>query len=266
MKDRILSRFRGNAAGDRSRRVPPGQRVYAIGDIHGCNRLLDSLLAQIELDVSGYGGTVTLVYLGDFIDRGLGTADVIECVRQPPKWAQRTVYLRGNHEEMILHFIDNPVEAASWCQYGGLETLASYGVNVAHKLQGSSLIYARDELAERMPPAHLAFLCDLELSKRIGDVFFCHAGIDPETPLSEQIADALLWIREPFLSSKQDFGAYVVHGHTPTEAPQVRANRLNIDTGAYLSGCLTCAVFEECEVRFLSTGRQFEAAEVGVAR
>ncbi len=266
MRDGILSRLRRGSAEVRQRGVPHGQRIYAIGDIHGYDQLLDALLEQIRQDVASYSGTVTLVYLGDYIDRGLGAARVLHRVRQKPDWASDVVPLRGNHEEMILQFIDDPVAAVSWCQYGGLETLASYDVPVGNIQLGRGVTEARDALVERMPAAHLDFLCNLTLSTQMGGVFFCHAGVRPRIELADQKASDLLWIREEFLNATDDFGAYVVHGHTPTEAPQVRANRLNIDTGAYLSGCLTCAVLEGRGVRFLSTGQQFVAAEVGIAR
>lgn len=266
MRDGILSRLRRGSAEVRQRGVPHGQRIYAIGDIHGCDQLLDTLLEQIRQDVAGYSGTVTLVYLGDYIDRGLGTARVLDRVCQKPDWAHDVVPLRGNHEEMILQFIDDPVAAGSWCQYGGLETLAAYDVALENVRRGRGVAEARDALVERMPAAHLDFLCSLKLSAHMGDVFFCHAGVRPRIDLAHQKAGDLLWIREEFLNATDDFGAYIVHGHTPTEVPQVRANRLNIDTGAYLSGCLTCAVLEGHGVRFLATGRQFVAADVGMAR
>jgi serine/threonine protein phosphatase 1 len=165
------------------------------------------------------------------------------------------VALRGNHEEMLLRFLDDPAVGEDWLQWGGLETLHSYGVDVERLQRTRDYAAAAAALGERLPDPHRALLGRLALQYRDGPYFFCHAGVRPGVPLDAQRADDLLWIREPFLSSGADLGAIVVHGHTPVMEPEIRANRINVDTGAYLTGRLTCVVIDDGEIRQLATGR-----------
>ncbi|MCB1547016.1 MAG: serine/threonine protein phosphatase [Hyphomicrobiaceae bacterium] len=235
--------------------VPAGQRIYAIGDIHGRDDLLRELLGRIEADIRAAPGlTNTLVLLGDYVDRGFGASRVIDMLLDPPAWASRFVPLKGNHEEMLLAFLAEPGFGADWRHFGGLETLASYGVGVRDVQLGRNYDKAAQDLAGSMPQAHIALLQSLKLSCVIGDFFFCHAGVRPGLALDEQSPTDLMWIRDEFLLSERDHGRYVVHGHTPVEEPDVRVNRMNIDTGAYATGRLTCAVLESHDVRFLITG------------
>jgi serine/threonine protein phosphatase 1 len=164
------------------------------------------------------------------------------------------IALKGNHEELLRAFLDDPSTAASWRRLGGLETLNSYGVDVLPLMRGKQYESAAAGLNAALPPEHVDFLASLSLSLTVGNYFLCHAGIAPAVPLAQQRAADLLWIREPFLGTRIRFDKIVVHGHTPVENPEVLPNRINVDTGAYMTGRLTCAVLEAGRVRFLATG------------
>jgi len=229
-------------------KLPPGERVYAIGDIHGC---LDRLVALHELiaeDITARPGErITLVHLGDYVDRGTDSAQVIEwLINQPPVPADAFVNLMGNHEHMMLSAVVGTDKDApsQWLMNGGADSLLSWGI-------------ARNvppvEWAAHIPLQHLVFLRDLTISRRIGPYLFVHAGVRPGVALDQQTRQDMLWIREPFLSSRLDHGAVVVHGHTPKHEPIVQPNRIAIDTGAVLGGALTCVVLEEDKLSFLQT-------------
>jgi len=164
-----------------------------------------------------------------------------------------TVALKGNHESLFEAFLHDPAVAGQWRRLGGLETLNSYRVSVASLMMGRNYEQAAEDLRAAVPAAHLEFLRSLSMSLTTGRYFMCHAGVRPGVPLNRQSEEDLLWIREEFLSSRADFGKIVVHGHTPTESPEVRPNRINIDTGAFMTGRLTCAVLDQGRPRFLST-------------
>jgi len=228
--------------------LPPGQRVYAVGDIHGCLDRLVSLHELIAEDIAERPADhVTLVHVGDYVDRGADSAQVIEwLINGPPVPADTIVNLMGNHEWMMLSAIaaSDPEAPMNWLANGGADSLLSWGIS-------RSLPPA--QWAERIPPAHLLFLRDLAISHRVGPYLFVHAGVQPNTPLNAQTRHDMLWIREPFLSSKADFGAVVVHGHTPKRAPEVMANRIAIDTGAILGGALTAVMLEGAQLAFLQS-------------
>ena len=160
------------------------------------------------------------------------------------------VALKGNHETLLEAFLADPATGPYWRQQGGLETLQSYGIHVGG-LMGASFATARDQLRAALPAAHLQFLSSLKSSVSRGKYFFCHAGVRPSVPLERQSDDDLLWIRDAFLSSGMDFGKIVVHGHTPVAAPEVLANRIGIDTGAFATGRLTCVALSGGAPRFL---------------
>jgi len=228
----------------------PG-RVYAIGDIHGRSDLLDRMIAEIEHDLSRHPIVDALtVTVGDYVDRGPDSRGVIDRLARNP-FATPFIALRGNHETLLEEFLRDPSIADYWRRLGGLETLHSYGVDVAPLMHGKGHEAAAEALRAALPQSHIAFLASLKLTLSIGRYFLCHAGVRPGVPLARQREEDLLWIREEFLDSKVDFGKVIVHGHTPTEEPELRSNRINIDTGAFMSGRLTCAALEESSVRIL---------------
>tara|TARA_R100000656_G_C3947787_1_gene127847 strand:+ start:345 stop:1112 length:768 start_codon:yes stop_codon:yes gene_type:complete len=236
--------------------LPAGMRIYAIGDIHGRADLLEDLLTQISRDAAN--GTVDdmrLIFLGDYVDRGWESRAVLERLTTLSLPPLKTVFLMGNHEEAFLNFLADPQFLDNWRQYGGLETLHSYGLkDLTFRAETSYLQQVHAEFQNALPAAHLTFLKALPLSYEAGDYFFAHAGVRPGIPLAEQSPRDLCWIREEFLTSKVDFGKRIVHGHCPEEEPQVRENRIGIDTGAYITGRLTAVVLEGTDVRFLQTG------------
>jgi serine/threonine protein phosphatase 1 len=226
--------------------LPPGRRVYAIGDIHGCLDRLVSLHEQIAEDIAERPAEhVTLVHLGDYVDRGTDSAQVVDwLINGPPVPADTVVNLMGNHEHMMLAAIALVDQAAPmhWLSNGGADSLLSWGISRAVPPQ---------EWVGRIPAAHLMFLRDLAISHRIGPYLFVHAGVKPGVPLEQQTRHDMMWIRDPFLTSKSDFGAVVVHGHTPKRAPIVMPNRIAIDTGAVLGGALTAVMLEDDRLAFL---------------
>ncbi|MBF0251057.1 MAG: serine/threonine protein phosphatase [Alphaproteobacteria bacterium] len=232
--------------------VPPGVRVYAIGDVHGRFDLLERLLDRVARDAEPFGGRRVLVVLGDMVDRGPASAQVLERLSRlgdDPDFARFERHmLMGNHEDMMLRFLAGEGQGFVWLLNGGKETVESYGVP-----GGLSPAGARAELLRRIPDAHRKFLDGLKTMHREGDYAFVHAGVRPHRPLDRQHADDLLWIRARFLDSAEDFGALVVHGHSPVERAEIHANRIAIDTRAWLSGTLTCLVLEGAGRRFLTT-------------
>lgn len=229
-------------------RTPDRRRTYAVGDIHGHAELLDRLLDLIIEDAApafAAGLAVDLVFLGDYIDRGPDSRGVVErlCRGAPAGFSCR--FLMGNHEAAMLDFLRDPAETAEWLDYGGVETLASYDVRTSIGIREAARCRAaRDRLAENLPNHHRRFLENLELMVEIGDYVFVHAGIKPGRRLDRQRPDDLLWIREPFLSDPRRHEKFVVHGHTMTEEPEIKTNRIGIDTGAYVTGVLTALVLE----------------------
>ncbi|MDB5580693.1 MAG: hypothetical protein JWR80_5869 [Bradyrhizobium sp.] len=224
-------------------------RIYAIGDIHGRLDLLDRAIAAIERDVEGHGGKALTVTLGDYVDRGPASRGVLDRLSVNP-FPTPYIALRGNHELMMEAFVADPKLGPQWRDFGGLETLHSYGLSAGRFLMGRNYAAAAKELGEALMP-HIGFLQSLKNSYSHGKYFLCHAGVKPGVPLDKQAHHDLLWIRSEFLESEINFGKIVVHGHTPVERPDVRANRINIDTGAYATGELTCVVLDEGGHRFL---------------
>lgn len=235
--------------------TPPNTRLYAIGDIHGCVELLKRLLAKIVEDAAAHPAAAKeLIFLGDYIDRGLGSREVIDCLMQDIPAGFTPVYLRGNHEDILLRIMDGDLGMMpGWLQYGGLATLASYGIGNARAKAESSPELIHAELQEKLPPAHLEFLQKTELFATRGDYYFVHAGVRPGLPLEQQTKQDLLWIRDAFLSSKNDFGKIVVHGHTISMEPEILSNRMGIDTGAYATGRLTCLILVGTERTLIET-------------
>lgn len=251
----LFSRFRAAVPERVLHSIPDGQRVYATGDIHGRRDLLDRLLETIGVDISASAVPAPeprLIFLGDYIDRGTESRQVIERLIEG-QTAHGWICLKGNHESLMLDALDGARDFDLWLANGGVETLFSYGIAARDFLPAGRFDALRMAMRESIPPAHLAFLRELPTSRRIGGYFFCHAGVRPGVPLERQSEDDLLWIRDVFIDSRDDHGARIVHGHTPAMEPEVRLNRINVDTGAYLTNRLSCAVLEGTDVRFLRT-------------
>jgi serine/threonine protein phosphatase 1 len=231
-----------------------GYRAYAIGDIHGRLDLLEQLLAMIHADLQHRPAAKTLViFVGDLIDRGPNSAQVIERLRTYRRKGVQPVFLLGNHEEVLLRILGgDPSPVSSWLQFGGLECLQSYGVDAA-RLRGRSAAELVAIAREAVPASHSDFLDGFVDSCRFGDYLFVHAGIRPGVPFDQQRQSDLRWIREPFLFDESDHGFVVVHGHTISDEVEERANRIGIDTGAYRSGVLTVLVIEGAERRLIDT-------------
>ncbi len=230
-------------------RSPTSERIYAIGDIHGRRDLLDRAIDAIARDVDAHGPAALTVTIGDYIDRGPDSCGVIDRLAANP-FPTPYVAIKGNHEDILETFLADPDAGPYWRGQGGHETLQSYGVRVGG-FTGPSYAKARDALRRAMPPAHIEFLRSLKMSHSRGKYFFCHAGVRPRVPLDRQSEQDLLWIRDDFLACTKDFGKVVVHGHTPVEEPEVLPNRIDIDTGAFATGRLTCVALEEGAPRFL---------------
>jgi serine/threonine protein phosphatase 1 len=232
--------------------APSPDRIYAIGDIHGRADLLERMVIAIarDLEVTPCANCLT-VTLGDYVDRGPDSSKVIELLAGNP-FRTGFLALKGNHEALLEMFLIDPSVADQWRRVGGLETLHSYGVDVGRLMRGEDYGAAATKFHAALPQTHLEFLASLKISLTAGRYFLCHAGVRPGVPLAQQRDDDLLWIRDEFLQSKADWGKIVVHGHTPTEVPEIHPNRINIDTGAYVTGRLTCAVLEADGVRFLT--------------
>ncbi|TBW38786.1 serine/threonine protein phosphatase [Siculibacillus lacustris] len=218
--------------------LPKDHVVYAFGDLHGRSDLLDRALATIDRTEAARRRRVTEVYLGDYVDRGPDSAGVVDRLILRAEFHD-TVMLRGNHEQLFRDAMDGEIGLDDWRRVGGLATLASYGGDLPYLAGLADRPFAA-ALEAMVPPAHRAFLERLVDRHRIGGYFFAHAGIRPGVALDAQSREDLHWIREPFLGDDRDFGAVVVHGHTPILAPEFRANRICIDTGAYATDRLTC--------------------------
>jgi len=237
-----------------TRRVPDGMRVYCVGDIHGRNDLLDQMADKINADMDGQSfEKIVTVFLGDYVDRGFGSMPVLERLSRG-EWPTSTIALAGNHEDLLLSFLEDEKILEAWRGLGGLETLHSYGVDVSPGLVGREFKKIQSEFQARFPEQHRLFLASLQTSATIGDYFFCHAGIRPGVPLDRQKREDLLNIRDAFLVDEAEHGKLIVHGHTPSVAPEVRSNRIGIDTAAYATNRLTCLVLEKDECRFLFAG------------
>lgn len=235
--------------------VPYGMRVYAVGDIHGRADLLRQMLALIEADNARQDDAeVSLVFLGDYVDRGPASPEVLDILRGDHAFADRVIALRGNHEDALLEFIEDPVRGRIWLDWGGMATLTSYGVRpAAASSPEERLIEMGRQLDRNLPHAHRAFLKSLPVQEIVGDYLFVHAGVNPHLPLDQQTDFDLTTIRSPFLEWGAPLGKMVVHGHSISQSPEFLSWRIGIDTGAYATGRLTALVLEGQEQRTLST-------------
>jgi len=236
--------------------IPEDLRVYAIGDIHGRIDLLEKIHEIIREDAktAPTSMAINIIYLGDYVDRGIYSKEVLDLLTSKPFPEFKVVYLLGNHDQKMLRFLNADDPDASWLELGGNTTVYSYGVRVPKDILATKrLHHIQTNLHERMPDTHFRFLEKLELSFTLGDYFFSHAGIDPSQRIDKQKPQDLLWGNKKFLDSEDNFGKIVVHGHTVEKEVIVRNNRICIDTGAFQTNILTCLVIEGENVRFLST-------------
>lgn len=250
MLSKLKNLFRSEPASAALPPLPPGERIYAIGDVHGRADLLSRLIEKIELDESGREpAATTIIFLGDLIDRGPDSADVIEqVITLSGRRNVRTI--AGNHEEMFLASFESDAILRKFLEYGGRDTILSY-FSDREEYSRLTIAQLRKHLPSVLPPHHLAFLRSLEDRIQIGNYLFVHAGVRPGVDLDDQRTSDLRWIRTGFLDCDDDFGAIVVHGHTISQSITIRKNRIGIDTGAYLHGVLSAVAFENAERWFL---------------
>ncbi len=236
--------------------VPAGRRLYAIGDIHGRADLLRDLHGLILSDAAGAPAAhKSIIYVGDYVDRGIESRRVIDMILEGPLASFECIHLLGNHEKAMMDFLDDIEIGPDWLSFGGAATLYSYGVGLNSGGDSQERFLAiQANLRQRLPASHLEFLRSLKLMHVEGDYCFVHAGIRPGINLDRQQEYDLLWIRDEFLMSSKDHGKVVVHGHSISRSPQVRPNRIGIDTGAFASGRLTCLVLDGTSQSFLQTG------------
>ena len=258
MLSRLFSFKRKSNSRWRAAEISAGQRIYAIGDIHGRLDLFKQLIDLIAADDAARDAADTkLILLGDYVDRGPHSAQSLKYLREIVAPAGNVTFLMGNHEEYMLAAYDGDLTSLTpWLRYGGWETLRSYGL-------GDALIEKRDASvigAMRMAIPHedIMFLRKLAISRHVGDYLFVHAGIAPGTPLEVQNDHDMLWIRDQFVNDDRDHGAIIVHGHTVTERPELRRNRIGVDTGAYDSGRLSAVGLQADQQWFLQTGDAVE--------
>lgn len=245
----MLNKFRARKA--KTAAVPKAKRIYAIGDIHGCAAELDALLDLIAADAHD-SGVVQLIFLGDYVDRGPDSKSVISRLISLKKSHPDAIFLKGNHEAIMLDFLSDPEDMYHWLDWGGEETLESYGVD---KVLGRAPEELAAELSSKIPASHLSFLKSLPLTHIEGDYLFVHAGLRPGVALEDQQEEDLLWIRKRFHHAAADERPeqVVVHGHQPMKKPLDAGWRIGVDTGACWTGKLTAVVLEDRSRRFIST-------------
>lgn len=231
--------------------LPQGTRIYAVGDVHGRADLLRALFERVDNDRDQRPGARTMeVFLGDYVDRGPASREVIDLLLARSRTNQ-TVFLKGNHETFVIDFLEDPSVLREWRSFGGLETLMSYGLapSINPDLRHQQELAA--QFHRVFPHEHRELIDALKTSFTCGDYFFVHAGVRPGISLADQHERDLLWIRDDFLHWRDDFAKMIVHGHTPVAEPQILSNRINIDTGAYATGRLTCLILEGEDFSFL---------------
>ncbi len=232
--------------------TPPGMRIYAIGDVHGRLDLLKRMHAAINAELArDRPADWRAIHVGDYVDRGPDSKGVIDFLIDRRAGDDRQVMLGGNHDFGLIEFLANPVPVSLFARNGGRETAMSYGVTADFSSFESSRATAK-ALLETIPANHLEFLSELPLAATFGDYFFCHAGVRPGVPLDEQRREDLIWIRNEFHDNPGLYPKVIVHGHTPRPEPEVMPNRVNVDTGAFMSGTLTAFVAEGQEKRFIA--------------
>jgi serine/threonine protein phosphatase 1 len=248
-------RFQELRVGGNRPSLPAGLRIYAIGDIHGRADLLDALLSRIKIDLARRPKPrVIYVFLGDYLDRGAASKETIDLLIAHAE-THECVFLRGNHEAMACNCLRDRGGFEQWFRLGGVATLRSYGLSaeILSRKRSSEL---QAKFHDALPRTHFQFLRGLLSSFSCGDFYFVHAGINPKADLTCQNEEDLLWIREAFLLSDRDFGKIIVHGHTPCTQIEVRPNRINIDTGAFATGLLSCLAIDEGAFAVIDTAAE----------
>ncbi|WP_454850780.1 metallophosphoesterase family protein [Rhizobium binxianense] len=213
--------------------------IYAIGDVHGCYELLLNAEQRILEDAADSPGAVLVILLGDYVDRGPHSCEVLEHLCRPANPKMVRVTLCGNHEEGFLRLLQAPAVVAEWLRFAGPETLTSYGLDAAYILRHGGPGAFAAALGQAVPDHHRRLLEEMPVMATIGSFVFVHAGVRPGIPLAEQRDRDLVWIREPFLANGPQLPFVVIHGHTPAATPFVGQGRIGIDTGAFATGRLT---------------------------
>jgi len=255
----MLGFFRRKKSGSSRSSLPlaPGRIIYAVGDIHGRADLLKIVLGKIDADIEAHPAPSPLIiFLGDYIDRGDSSAEVLSILEK--LWLERSqreyIFLKGNHEAAMLDFLDSPETTGEWLRFGGLQTLHSFGVQgINEHASGATLNDAAAELRQKLASQEMFLRVGLRLSAQSGNIFFCHAAIDVTRGLDDQPEEVLLWGKSGFTRSRAATDAWIVHGHTVADEPDIGFNRIGIDTGAFYSGRLTVARISDGNLRFLST-------------
>ena len=236
--------------------LPEDLRIYCIGDVHGRDDLLLEIHEKINEDAGDFSGQIVIVYIGDFVDRGMYSKEVVEILIGHPFPDFDCIYLRGNHEQTLLDFLQEASVGPAWLSFGGQATLASYGAAVTKiPTRREEFVEIQRSLREKLPRSHLEFINKTKLSYTAGSYFFVHAGVNPKYSLARQQPEDLMWIRDQFISSNKHYEKIIVHGHTVTDEPELLPNRIGIDTGAYASGRLTCLVLQGEQQRVFQTSR-----------
>jgi serine/threonine protein phosphatase 1 len=235
----------------KTRSIPDGLRIYAIGDVHGNADALRDVFARIDADKPKWAIRRSIqIYLGDYVDRGPASREVLDLLAARSR-TDELVLLKGNHEAMLLEFLSDPSMLRHWRQYGGLQTIMSYGLKPSLNPSPEEQRELARGLAERMSTNHRELIASMQTCTRFGDFFFVHAGVRPRVPLKDQKEEDLLWIRDEFLLHERDFEKIIVHGHTPVAEPEVHSNRINLDVGAYATGRLACLVIDGETIDFI---------------
>lgn len=231
--------------------LPNGVRIYVVGDIHGQIVSLKNIIEKIKTDINSRPvQEVRTIFLGDYVDRGLGSRSVIDTIINESGIGTK-IPLKGNHEEMMLSSLDDVARMKEWCSVGGVQTIFSYGVAVQDLMVGRGFEKAQLSLRAALPERHLVWLRGLASRYECGDYFFCHAGIDPDKSVRDQEESDLLWIRHRFTRDERSHAKIIVHGHSPAQRVEVRHNRINVDTGAFFTEILSCVALEADGIKCL---------------
>lgn len=236
--------------------LPPDLRLYVFGDIHGRLDLLKQLFEKIDADKKKSSVRVKKIFLGDYIDRGLQSRQTLDfLLAQMETDEESPVFLLGNHEQVMRDVLQHQdlTLMNNWLRFGGRETMMSYGVRPAMFSAFGNMEETLKTLLEKTPEEHLKFLKAMPTSITLGDYYFCHAGARPGVPLAAQAEGDLVWIRKDFLAHESRFEKMIVHGHTICDTVEFKPNRINIDTGAYATGCLTALALEGTEQWLIQT-------------